>query len=216
MAPANDLFGPIAETLRRAAGTLREAEIPFLLGGSLAFWARGGQETTNDLDLMVRPADAERALESLVAAGMRGERPPEDWLLKAWDGDVLVDLIHKPAGMDVDDEVLARGDELEVAGVRMCVMSLEDALATKLHALGEHHLDYEPLLQTARSLREQVDWASVRARTAHSPYAAAFFTLVEGLGIVTPAGEGGEVSVRPVDDADADRRALGPAPSAVR
>ena len=187
-----------------------------LFRSSLAFWARGGQETTNDLDLMVRPADAERALESLVAAGMRGERPPEDWLLKAWDGDVLVDLIHKPAGMDVDDEVLARGDELEVAGVRMCVMSLEDALATKLHALGEHHLDYEPLLQTARSLREQVDWASVRARTAHSPYAAAFFTLVEGLGIVTPAGEAGEVSVRPVEDADADRRTLGPAPSAVR
>jgi hypothetical protein len=36
----------------------------------------------------------------------------------------------------------------------------------------------------ARPIREQVNWADVRACTARSPYAAAFFTLVEGLGVV--------------------------------
>ena len=213
-----DLFGPIAETLRKAAGTLREADIPFLLGGSLAFWARGGQETTNDLDLMVRPRDAEPALEALLGAGLEAERPPEDWLLKARDGEVRVDLIFRPAGMEIDEEVLGRGEELEVAAVRMRVMSLEDALATKLNALGEHHLDYEPLLQTARSLREQVDWDRLRDRTAHSPYAAAFFTLLEGLGVAPPGREGTDVSVRPLPEVggDEERHALGPSPSAVR
>ena len=38
--------------------------------------------------------------------------------------------------------------------------------------------------QMARPIRQQVNWADVRARTADSPYAAAFFTLVEGLGVV--------------------------------
>ena len=33
-------------------------------------------------------------------------------------------------------------------------------------------------------------WDDVRARTVESPYAAAFFTLVEGLGIVEPPSGG--------------------------
>jgi hypothetical protein len=41
-------------------------------------------------------------------------------------------------------------------------------------------------VEMARSVREQVDWAQVRGRTASSPYAKAFFTLVEELGIVQP------------------------------
>ena len=89
-------FAAIEHALKRAAAALREADVPFLLGGSLASWARGGPETRHDLDLMIKPEDAERALEALAEAGMRPERPPEEWLLKAWDGDVLVDLIFVP------------------------------------------------------------------------------------------------------------------------
>ena len=41
---------------------------------------------------------------------MRAEEPPEEWLDKAWDGEVLVDLILYPKGIQVDDEVIARGE----------------------------------------------------------------------------------------------------------
>ena len=85
--------------------------MPFLLGGGLAVWARGGPNTDHDLDLMIRPRDAERALAALEAEGMRAEHPPEHWLVKAWDGEVLVDLIYEPSGMIVDDEVFARAEE---------------------------------------------------------------------------------------------------------
>ena len=212
-------FGPISETLRKAAATLREAGIPFLLGGSLAFWARGGKETVNDLDLMVKPEDAEAALDALAAAGMRTERPPEDWLFKAWDGDVLVDLIFAPSGIEITEGVITRGEELEVAAVRMRVMPLEDALLTKLFALGEHDLDYEPLLQTARSVREQVDWRSLRVRARANPYAEAFFTLLEGLGVVEPgATRPPDVDVHTLDRGDgvSDRPTIGPPPHAIR
>ena len=43
------------------------------------------------------------------------------------------------------------------------------------------------LLEWTRALREQIDWNEVRARSEASPFARAFFTLVEGLGIVEPA-----------------------------
>ena len=70
--------------------------------------------------------------------------------------------------------------------MEMRVMALEDVLITKLMAITEHHLRYEGLLAIARALREQVDWAHVRAATAASPFARAFFVLLEGLGIVAP------------------------------
>lgn len=40
----------IASTLRTAAATLRDAEVPYTLGGSMACWARGGPRSQNDLD----------------------------------------------------------------------------------------------------------------------------------------------------------------------
>ena len=179
----NQSFEAIGETLKKATAALRDAGVPFLLGGSLASWARGGPEPRHDLDIMVKPEDAERALELLELSGMRPERPPEGWLYKAWDGEVLVDLIFRPKGLEITDEVLARAEEIDVLALRMPVMAVDDMLTTKLLALDEHSLSYTAPLQIARSLREQIDWPALRERTADSPYAKAFFALVEELGI---------------------------------
>jgi hypothetical protein len=180
-------FSDIEQALKTSAAALREADVPFLLGGSLASWARGGPETRHDLDLMIKPEDVDTAIQALQAAGLRPEDPPEEWLVKAWDGDVLVDLIFAPKGMAMTDEVLARGEVLSVLGMEMRVMALEDVLVTKLMALSEHSLRYESLLPIARALREKVDWDDVRARTSESPFARAFFVMLEGLGVVTGA-----------------------------
>jgi hypothetical protein len=184
-------FDEIERTLKRTVGALREAGVPFLLAGSLASWARGGPPTRHDLDVIVKPEDAERALEALGESGMRPERPVEEWLLKAWDGDVLVDLIFSPRGLEVTDELLERSDERHVLGTTMSVLALEDLLASKLLALDEHRLDLAPVLQIARALREQIDWQALRDRTRGSAFADAFFALVEGLGITEPARGGG-------------------------
>src|SRR3954463_6373964 len=121
-------FSDFESALKKSAAALRAAEIPFLLGGSLASWARGGPETRHDLDLVIKPEDVERALEALKAVGLRPEDPPEEWLVKAWDGDVLVDLIFYPKGTPVDDDLIARGEVMSVLGMEMRVMALEDVL----------------------------------------------------------------------------------------
>ena len=179
-------FPELIESMKRAAAVLRDAEVPYMLGGGLAAWARGGPPTEHDVDFFVRPEDAERALDALVGAGMKAERPPEGWLLKAWDGETLVDLIYSPMGGDVDDAFFERAEEMEVAAQRLPVASLGDVLTTKLLALNEQEPDLSGVLELARSLREQIDWDLVRARTAGSPFASAFFTLVEELGVVAP------------------------------
>jgi hypothetical protein len=187
----------IQTSLKRAVAALRDSGVPFLLGGSLAAWARGGPESRHDLDFIVKPDDAESALEVLSTAGMRPERPPEEWLFKAWDGDVPIDLIFEPRGLEVTDDVLRRGEQLHVLGITIPVMSIEDVLTTKLLALSEHSLDYTGLLEIARALREQIDWSSLRRRTAGHPYSAAFFTLVDELGVLSAgaAQRGAEVRV---------------------
>ena len=174
----------LTDSLKRSVATLEQRDVPYLLGGGLGCWARGGPPSSNDIDLMVKREDAERAQEALAEAGMRPETPPEQWLLKAWDGDHLVDLIFEAAGLPITDEVFARADRLSVAAMTMPVMALEDVMTTKLMAMNDRSLDYEQVLQIARSLRELIDWDEVRARTAESPYAAPFFTLIEKLGIV--------------------------------
>jgi hypothetical protein len=197
-------FSDLEDALKRSAATLRAADVPFLLGGSLASWARGGPETRHDLDLMLKPEDVERAVAALVEAGMRFEDPPEEWLAKVWDGDTLVDLIHHPKGMRIDDALIARGEVMSVLGMEMRVMALEDVLVTKLMALDEHALRYESLLAISRALRERIDWEDVRHRTRESVWARAFFVMLEGLGILAganPTTGGHETRVRVLNTA---------------
>jgi hypothetical protein len=182
-------FPDLIETMKKAAGALRQAGVPFLLGGGLAAWARGGPPTDHDVDFLVRERDAERALDALAGVGMRPEHPPEGWLLKAWDGDVLVDLIYQPAGGQVDDATFSRAETLEVAALPIDVASIDDVLATKLLAMNEQNPDFRPVLEIARALREQIDWDAVRAQVGEEPFGAAFLTLVERLRILPTAVE---------------------------
>jgi len=180
-------FAELVSTLKKSVAALRESELPYLLAGGLAIWARGGPERDHDLDFLVKAEDAERALQVLVDTGMSPERPPEDWLLKAYDENgVLVDLIFRPSETPVTDEMIERGDELEVMAIKVNVVSAGDVLVSKLLALREHELDYDTIVEMTRAVREQIDWPDVRARTEHSPFARAFFTLAEGLDLVEP------------------------------
>jgi hypothetical protein len=69
--------------------------------------------------------------------------------------------------------------------LRVHVSTLEDVMVSKLMAMTEQEPDFGSLLEWTRALREQVDWREVRARTEASPFARAFFTLIDGLGVVS-------------------------------
>jgi nucleotidyltransferase DUF2204 len=184
----SDSFPELIETMKKAAAAFDAAGVPVLLGGGLAAWARGGPPTDHDVDFFVREEHAEAGLAALVDTGMQPDRPPEGWLLKAWDGDTLVDLIFRPSGGAVDDAMFARATDLEVMAHTLRVASIDDVLATKVLALNEQAPDFRAVLEIARSLREQVDWDHLRSRVDDSPFGAAFITLVERLRIAPAPG----------------------------
>jgi hypothetical protein len=167
----------------RSAKILADAGFDFALAGGLAAWVHGAGESRHDVDFIVTEADAEAALDVLRRAGLRTGHPPEDWLVKAWDGDTLIDLIFRPRGFPGTEELIAAAPEHDVCGQTMRVMRPEDILVTKLLALSDVYMDYSSVIEPARHLSSKVDWDEVRHRTAGSPYVAAFFTLADGLGL---------------------------------
>lgn len=104
--------------------------------------------------------------------------------VQAYDGDTLIDLVFHPAGGPITDEQFERAEILDVGALTLLVASIDDVLVTKLHAISEQEPSFGPVLELARALREQIDWSFVRTHSSSSPFALAFFTLVEGLGIV--------------------------------
>jgi hypothetical protein len=76
--------------------TLNEAQVPFLVGGAYAFERYTGiTRHTKDLDVLVRPRDAECTLEAFAATGYRTELTYPHWLGKAFYGGNFIDVIFR-------------------------------------------------------------------------------------------------------------------------
>jgi Uncharacterised nucleotidyltransferase len=181
----DEQFEQILHAMKVVAATLRDAGIPFALAGGLAVYARGGPPTEHDVDFLVRQEDADRALELLGEAGFRSERPPEGWLYKVYDeNDSMIDLIFAPNSQpERVPAFLDRATELEVFAITLPVMTATDVLESKLRTLKEHEANYDDVLEIARTCREQIEWEALRHNVDDSPYAKAFFTLVDELGL---------------------------------
>ncbi len=180
----------LAGTLKRVAATLKAAEVPFALGGSFAVYAHGGHSSDHDVDFLIREQDKVQALAELAKVGFRTEQPPEDWLVKVYDEDRMVDLIYRPVESPVTDETLQDTSQISVEAIFMPVVSATRLMVHKLLSYSQHHCDFATGLPVARSLREQIDWERVRRETTDSPYAEAFLILLDRLDVVPlPGGD---------------------------
>ena len=187
--PGEDNRDALREGLKHTASALKAAGIRFALAGSYALWVRGAPESEHDVDFVVAEQDTEHAAAALTDAGFRIERPPEDWLFKAWTGDVLVDVLHRQAGVPVTPELLDRAEVIEVLSIRMPVLDSTDLIATKLQVLSEHYCDFGAVLPAMRAVREQIDWTRLRKEVAGNDFAAALLYLTDRLGISPPGDE---------------------------
>jgi Nucleotidyl transferase of unknown function (DUF2204) len=188
---------PLLRTaLKRSASALKADGVAFALGGGYALWVAGGPEPSHDVDIVVAETDVEMAANSLTAAGLRVERPPEDWLFKAYcDPDnstepteepALVDVLHRLGGVPVVHPLLDTAREYEVLGVRIPVLPPTPIMIAKLQSLSEHYCDFAALLLVVRAVREQLDWTEIRKATQDNPFAEAFLLLLDRLGIIAP------------------------------
>src|SRR5690349_15475260 len=111
----------LRQALKRTAVALKESGLPFALSGSYAAWARGAPEPSHDVDFVVSEQDADRAAEYRGGAGLRVERPPEDWLFKVYTDGSMVDVLFRANGEPVRPEDLADVECVDVVSVHMPV-----------------------------------------------------------------------------------------------
>ncbi|GAA1309850.1 hypothetical protein Psi02_41000 [Planotetraspora silvatica] len=185
----------ILETLKRAGSGLKEAGVRFALAGGCAGYARGAAPSLHDVDFALLEEDVPLAFKTLENLGFRTARPPEDWLVKAFDEDgVLVDMIFSIADRPVTEAMIARAEMINTAAISLPVLEATDLVISWILPLSEHSCDYGALLPVVRAMREQVDWDRVASVVAPSPYASTFLSLLERLRVIAPTSPSPDIT----------------------
>jgi predicted nucleotidyltransferase len=159
--------------LRRVFGEAISAldgnQVPYVVIGGLASAALGRPRASGDVDLLVLPEDARRALAALGQAGFQTEELNPTWLFKAVKDGVLVDLLFKMKGdIYLDAEMLERAPLLEVHGHPARVLPPEDLVVVKALAHDEestrHWFDGLGVIAAGN-----LDWDYLERRAAKGP-----------------------------------------------
>ncbi|HEX4925211.1 MAG TPA: nucleotidyltransferase [Bdellovibrionales bacterium] len=152
-----------------AVDALNNAEIPFGLIGGVAASGMGRPRATHDIDMFVRPEDAEAAVEALAKNGFRTQKTDYSWLFKGWKEEILVDIIFKSSGdIYYDDEMQARTRLVNFHGRKVPVVAPEDFIIIKCavhNEIGPHHW-HDALAVLAHAT---IDWEYLLKRSRRAP-----------------------------------------------
>ncbi|HLL53495.1 MAG TPA: nucleotidyltransferase family protein [Myxococcaceae bacterium] len=154
-------------TRKLAVQVLQQAGVPFLVGGMYAFAAFTGiYRDTKDLDVHVKPEDAERALRAFEAAGWQTEHHDEGWLYKAFRGDYFVDIIFCSGNgvAEVDDEWFAHARERELFGERCLVAPAEEQMWMRAFVNERERFDGADFNHLLLRTGPQIDWPRLMRR----------------------------------------------------
>jgi hypothetical protein len=143
----------------------REAGLRFAAGGAFAAAAHTGRwRNTKDLDLYVVPADRERMIAIVNAAGLKDlyEREAYDrrWIYRGTAEGVIVDVIWAMANQraDVDEAWLTRGPEVTLRGERLRVIPPEEIIWAKLYVFQRDRNDWTDVLNILYNRVQALDW----------------------------------------------------------
>lgn len=157
--------------LKDSVKILEDEGIQYMAVGSIAISALGYEEEPSDIDLLIGPGEAERALKVFQERGYDTEVSEPDWLYKAVKDKVLVDLIFAVGDkneMSADDEMFRRARETEVGGQAVKVVAPEDFLVMQAISNKEEASEYWYKGLKA-ALADDLDWDYVLMRGGMSP-----------------------------------------------
>lgn len=157
------------EVFRETVAVLEREGVPYAVIGGIASTGYGRSRWTHDIDILVKPEDADYALTCLERAGFTTEKTDPKWLYKAFKRGVLVDVIFRSTGeIRLDAEMLARAVQVEALGCRPRLVPAEDLLVMKalVHDEGgpRHWHDALGLISA-----NELDWAYLLRRARRAP-----------------------------------------------
>lgn len=159
----------INRTLFAAIEAIENNNIPYALIGGLAGKELGRPRVTHDIDVFIRPDDAETVLEILERRGFETERRDMHWLYKAWREEVLVDIIFRSSGdIYFDEEVRENVRRIVYNGHHVNTISPEDFIVIKA-AAHEEHIPHHWHDALAVLTQGNIDWEYLLKRAKHAP-----------------------------------------------
>lgn len=148
---------------------LEESKIPYAFIGGVAASGLGRPRSTHDIDLFVRPEDAEAVLRALGKKGFRTEKFDIEWLFKAFKDDILVDIVFRSKGdIYFDEEMQAHSRYVDFHGRKIPVVSPEDLAIIKcaVHYEGGPHHWHDALAILSHA---NMDWNYLLRRARRAP-----------------------------------------------
>jgi predicted nucleotidyltransferase len=177
----------VAPVLGAVVTAIEQAGIPYVLLGGLASAVLGRGRHSTDIDLLVKPEDAEATVTALSDAGFATERTNPHWIYKGFKDEVLVDIIFKAKGdIYLDEDMLARARTLAFHGQPVRVIPPEDLIVIKaiIHDEETPRHWYDALGVLAGSA---IDWDYLLARAKKNPTRIMSLLLyAESIGLVVP------------------------------
>jgi predicted nucleotidyltransferase len=164
-----DLADRFNAVLGDTVEAMESSGIRYVFIGGIASGGLGRPRSTHDIDIFVRPEDAELSLRALAKFGFRVEKTDPSWLYKGFKKSILVDVIFKSKGeIYLDPEMYQRVTLAEFHGRQLRLVAPEDLLIIKAAAHSEltpgHWHDAIALLT-----HSNLDWEYLMKRARRAP-----------------------------------------------
>lgn len=172
-----------ADVYRTVLWHLREAGIPYLVGGTYALDHHAGViRHTKDLDLFLRRADWSRVADTLAPHGVNCELVFSHWLGKARENGHFVDLIFAGGNglVEVDDDWLTHGVPSVVLEIPVHLVPAEEMIWSKSFVMERERFDGGDITHILRKSGPSIDWVRLLRRfDRQSPVLLAHLVLFQ-------------------------------------
>src|SRR5438105_1509914 len=154
-----------------AIDAVRDAGIPFLLGGGFALATFIGRwRDTKDIDFYIMPEARQKAIAALSRAGFVDyfDRLPYDrkWIYRSVRSGVIIDIIWSMANRRarVDELWFRRAGSVSIRGEKLAVVPPEEFIWCKLYILQRDHCDWTDIFNVLHSSGPDLDWKHLLRR----------------------------------------------------
>jgi aminoglycoside-2''-adenylyltransferase len=171
----------------RVLSELTEAKIPFLVGGAYALECYTGVwRDTKDLDIFVRPNEAQKVLQYFNKAGFKVELTFPHWLGKIFGGNDFVDVIFSSGNgiATVDQEWFRYAKTGNILGARRKICPAEEMIWSKAFVMERERFDGADVAHLILSRAKYLDWERLLNR--FGPHWEILFSHLILFGFVYP------------------------------
>lgn len=162
-----DLDPKTLETYKVALELITAADIPFLVGGGLAFQRYTEHPRGfHDLDIFCKAGDYPKILQILEEKGFSTVIQDEKWIAKATKNKVQIDFIFSTPNnvQTVEDSWFANGQKGELFGTDVAFLGPDELLWSKLYVQDANKYDGPDVHHLILKLGDTLDWKGLLTR----------------------------------------------------